>query len=204
MWVGKYEVTNAQYRKFMRFRDGTGIDGLDLNADEQPAVFVSYCDALGFCHWLNYNTDIPEGYCARLPTGEEWTQLVRAGKDKVYPWGSSWPPQAGNYLDKAGNEAFGWEWFIEGYTDGFAVSAPVTLTPVNEWGIHGMGGNVREWTSESAKDGTWHIIRGGSWRDGDRDRLANEFGVAGAMWGKDNHIGIRVVLGRKPLEKDPC
>ena len=204
LWVGKYEVTNAQYRKFMRFRDGTNVNGLDLNGDEQPAVFVSYCDALGFCYWLNNNTEIPEGYHARLPTGEEWTQLVRAGNERIYPWGNSWPPEAGNFLDKDGNEALGWEWFIEGYNDGFAVSSPVTLTPENEWGICGIGGNVREWTSESAKDGTWHVIRGGSWRDSGEDRLACDFGVAGAMWGKDNHIGFRVVLSNRAQGKNGC
>ena len=67
-----------------------------------------------------------------------------------------------------------------------------------------MGLNVREWTSESAKDGTWHVIRGGSWRDSGEDRLACDFGVAGAMWGKDNHIGFRVVLSNRAQGKNGC
>jgi len=73
----------------------------------------------------------------------------------------------------------------------------VKATYENELGIFGLGGNVREWTSESAKDGSWHMIRGASWRHSAEERLACDYGVAGAMWGKDNHIGFRVELGKK-------
>jgi len=118
LWAGKYEVTNAQYRKFMRFRDGTQIKGLALNADDQPAVFVSYCDAMGFCYWLNNNTVLPEGFEARLPSGEEWTYMITGGENRKYPWGNDWPPKSGNYLDKSGNKALSWEWFIPEYEDG--------------------------------------------------------------------------------------
>ncbi len=196
LWAGKYEVTNEQYQKFMRFRDGKSIEGLALDGDRQPAVFVSYCDALGFCHWLNTNTQIPENFKVRLPSGNEWTYLATAGDDRKFPWGNSWPPEKGNYLDQTGYDSLGWDWSIRGYTDGFAVSADVTLTYANPLGISGIGGNVREWTSESAKDGSWHVIRGASWRDGGEEKLRCSYGVAGAMWGKDNHIGLRVIMSR--------
>ncbi len=204
LWVGKYEVTNAQYRRFMRYRDGSGIQGIDLSGDRQPAVFVSYCDTLGFVHWLNSNVDLPQGFQARLPSGEEWTRLVQAGRERTYPWGESWPPESGNYLDRSGDQALQWGAFIEGYSDGFAATAPVEATARNDWGIHGLGGNVAEWTSESGKKDAWHVIRGASWRDYRKQRLASGFRREGAMWGKDNHIGFRVVLSRKPSPQGGC
>ncbi|MEO1033223.1 MAG: SUMF1/EgtB/PvdO family nonheme iron enzyme [Bacteroidota bacterium] len=198
IWVGKYEVTNEQYNKFMRFRDGSNINGLDLSNDLQPAVFVSYCDAVGFCYWLNNNTKIPEGFHARLPSKSEWDFMVKDGEESNTNMNLNWPPVKGNFLDETANKELGWDWHIKDYDDGFSVSAPVNLTLKNKLGLFGIRDNVREWTSEEGKDSNWRIIRGASWRDSSQKQLTWDYKVAGAIWGKDNHIGFRVVIAKKP------
>jgi formylglycine-generating enzyme required for sulfatase activity len=194
IWIGKYEVTNQQYEKFMRYRDGSHIMGVDLGQPDQPAVFLSYCDAEGFMYWINTNADLPDGLTARLPSGQEWNYLLSEYQDQNYPWGNTWPPTEGNYLDQSSYDALKWEWYIESYNDGFNVSAPVHSTHKNKMGIHGLMDNVREWTSEKSEKDGWYYIRGASWRDSKPEFLETKYKVAGAKWGKDNHIGFRVVL----------
>jgi len=194
IWAGKYEVTNLQYSKFMRYRDGYHINGLPLDGLHQPAVFVSYCDVQGFLYWINANIELPEGLKARLPSGSEWSYLIDRNRNLKYPWGNDWPPSMGNYLDQTGNDSLRWDWHIKSYRDNFEVSAPVHLTSKNDFGIYGLPDNVREWTSEEAPKDGWYFIRGASWRDSKREVLETKYKISGAQWGKDNHIGFRVVL----------
>lgn len=196
IWIGKYEVTNQQYEKFMRFRDGSHIMGVNLGHPNQPATFVSYCDAEGFTYWINSNVELPDGLTARIPTGQEWEYLLSEYQDQKYPWGNNWPPTEGNYLDQSSFDDLKWEWYIESYNDGFSVSAPVHSTLKNKMGIHGLMGNVREWTSEESEKEGWYFIRGASWRDSKKELLETNCKVAGAKWGKDNHIGFRMVLAK--------
>jgi len=100
------------------------------------------------------------------PTDEEWSRAVglakeegatpkeRSAKNLVdYPWGTSFPPpndKVGNYADTAFHEQFPREQakWIEGYTDGFATTAPVGSFAPNQYGICDLGGNVREWCQD--------------------------------------------------------
>lgn len=178
----------------MRYRDGSNIKGLTLSEDDQPVVFVSYCDALGFCYWLNKNTNVPDGFRARLPEKTEWDYFIKPNNDQTQ---SESLYREGNFLDESANKALGWGWHLKNYDDGFPVSAPVNLTFKNELGIFGLSGNVREWTNEQGKNSNWHIIRGASWRDSDPNHLRWDYRVEGANWGKDNHIGFRVVIAKE-------
>jgi len=175
-WVGKYEVTNGQYRCFKSLHHSRQSKGHDLNAERQPVVKVSYEDAVAYANWLNKRLKA-DGYevHARLLTGDEWTMIARCGTNRKYPWGDSWPPKYGNYH---GQEGVGREgasvWSkIEGYNDGYAVSAPVEKSGRNEWGLYGVGGNVSEWTTDKA--GTSGVLRGESWIGVARNRLKVEF-----------------------------
>lgn len=197
IWSGQYEVTNRQYQKFMRYRDGSQIQGASLSESLQPAVFVSYCDAQGFCFWLNTNTDIPNGFEARLPTKEEWDYFINPGNKKLTLPDSVGSNLVGNFLDETAHQTLGWDWHLKGYVDGFPVSAPVDQSSRNELNLFGVKDNVREWTNEKGESGNWYIIRGASWRDSDPKVLRWDYGVAGAIWGKDNHIGFRVVIAPK-------
>ena len=55
--MGKYEVTNAQYRRFKADHDSQAYEGKSLNGDAQPAVYVSW-DEAQYC-WLGFIRDVP-------------------------------------------------------------------------------------------------------------------------------------------------
>jgi formylglycine-generating enzyme required for sulfatase activity/tRNA A-37 threonylcarbamoyl transferase component Bud32 len=165
-WVGKYEVKNAEYRRFKAGHDSGTYEGRSLNGARQPVVQVSYDDAVAFAQWVQRTAgaQIPGGYTMRLPDGNEWMTFAQCGDGREYPWGNNWPPksgQAGNYADTTAKRAFsGWS-IIDGYDDGFAVSCDVEKIWANPWGLYGVGGNVWEWTSESS--GSSRVLRGASW-----------------------------------------
>jgi formylglycine-generating enzyme required for sulfatase activity/TolB-like protein len=165
-WVGKYEVTNEEYRKFKPGHNSGEFQKHSLNGDRQPVVEVSYDDATAFCEWVNRTCagQIPAGCTARLPDGKEWLTFAQCGDGRKYPWSNEWPPKCGNYADQTARTEFSNWTVIDGYRDGYAVSCPVESSGKNDWGLYGVGGNVWEWTSE-LYDSThnWRVLRGASW-----------------------------------------
>ena len=194
-WVGKYEVSNGDIRHFLRDHDSGAFNDLDLDSDPQPAI-ATLRQAEAFAKWVNRFEQtverIPDGYEYRLPTADEWTQLVRCGDDRVYPWGSSWPPEQGNYSDATSAV----EARIQDYDDGFPVTCPITKSGCNAWGLFGVGGNVSEWTTDGDGEG---VLRGGSWIDSSREELACDYRFPG----DDPQLvravgGFRLILSRSP------
>lgn len=198
-WVGKYEVTNGEYRAFRPDHDSGSFEAYSLNGDRQPVVCVSFADAKAFATWLTEQERaagrLPEGTVYRLPTKDEWTALARCGDDRIYPWGNELPPTFGNYVDQAARAAFpGWS-IVDGYDDGFAVTCPVERSGANDWGLYGVGGNVWEGTSRTP-DGGFDAWRGGAWRYLNLAFLRCDFRFVGDATGRDVHYGFRLVLSR--------
>lgn len=48
IWVGKYEVTNGEYRKMKPSHDSKAYEGHSLNGDRQPVVYMNFDDAKEF------------------------------------------------------------------------------------------------------------------------------------------------------------
>jgi formylglycine-generating enzyme required for sulfatase activity len=180
---GKFEVTNAEYRKFKPAHNSGEYGGRTLNDENQPVVNVSWDDAKAFCSWLTEKEQraglLSAGRIYRLPFDWEWSAAVglnepkegepkeKSGKIKdAYPWGNCWPPygNAGNFADVTAKQAFNnWTTF-EGYNDGYAASAPVGSFRMNPKGLYDMGGNVWQWCEDLyVSDQKTRVLRGCSW-----------------------------------------
>ncbi len=174
-WMGKYEVTNAQYRRFKADHSSKEYAGHSLDGDRQPAVYVSWEDAQAFCKWLSERTG--EGFT--LPTEAQWEYACRAGTDTVRYWGDD-DGTMGNYAnvyDRTGKAEFNHPWDAADTTDGHKVTAPVGSFRPNAFGLYDMIGNVLEWCQDWYGDypsgsvtdptgpstGSYRVLRGGSW-----------------------------------------
>lgn len=160
------EVTNAEYRRFVKEHDSGEFRGTSLDKDNQPVVNITWEQAAKYCNWLSKEDDLKpfyrerdgsitginsgaDGY--RLPTEAEWAWAARyQSQDSLlkFPWGQEMPPpeKSGNYADESAAHLIGR--IIHGYDDGYAVTAPVGSFPASGKGLYDMGGNVAEWIND--------------------------------------------------------
>jgi hypothetical protein len=224
-WIGKTEITNAQFRRFDPGHDSRdesrhgyqfGRRGYDMNGTRQPAVRVSWNDARAFTEWL----DKTHAATAALPDGLQWEWACRAGTTTAFPFGdvdADYSPHA-NLGDrtlrefaactardayhkaepiKNPNQYDDWIPRDDRFADGTLVTADVASYLPNPWGLHDMIGNAWEWTADTTPDGK-RIARGGSWRD--RPRLATVTDrVIYQPYQRVFHTGFRIVLQDVPL-----
>lgn len=174
-WLGRQEVTNAQYRHFRSAHDSGEFQGQSLNGHKQPAVKVDWHAATAFAAWLSQKS----GERLRLPTEAEWEYAARGRTETASYWGDS--PDAAcayaNVNDKTSKTLFKWGGTHHNCKDSFGVSAPVGRFRPNPFGLYDMLGNVWEWTC-SVYDATYggvenscagkdsdapRVIRSGSW-----------------------------------------
>jgi hypothetical protein len=200
MWVGKYEVTNEEYRRMVPGHNSGEYGRHSLNRDRQPVVRVNFDDAKAYAAWMTGRDReaglLPAGYRYRLPTEQEWETFAKAGRNVDYPWGNQWPPPSGRAGNYHGQEGAGSWAKIQNYNDGHPVTAPVEEVWANPWGLHGVGGNVWEATARDAANSSFGAWRGGSW-DGDLQdvlRVSFRFDVGGSP--RDSNRGFRLVLSR--------
>lgn len=162
--VGKYEVTNLQYRRCKPQHNSGEFKQLDLNQDHQPVANVSWNEARDYCAWLTKSHGIVGGRrCEfRLPTEKEWESFATCGQATEYPWGSTWPPPRNwNYFGRE-NKQPGQK--LEN-DDGFQVACPVSQSGANAWGLCGVGGNVWEWCVDTDGASQSRVFKGASWSD---------------------------------------
>ncbi|OGV69637.1 MAG: hypothetical protein A2283_23585 [Lentisphaerae bacterium RIFOXYA12_FULL_48_11] len=204
LWASKYETTNAQFKRFKSDHNSMFRESFKLNMPDQPAVYVSWNDAVDFCNWLNNisGRTIPTNFKFRLPTDKEWISMAQCGDSRIYPWGNEWPPKYGNFSDlTARKELSNWSG-IRGYDDGFVASCPVSNSYPNEWNIFGLAGNVWEWCDDWFDSSNKYKVRhGGSWDFDDRKSLRIDYRGFDKPESKDDTIGFRVVLAREDSSK---
>ena len=124
-YLGKYEVTQAQYQAIMGSNPSRSTKGPDCPVDN-----VGSADALTFCGKLAENT----GRDVRLPTEAEWEYASRAGRDTKWFFGND-PSRLGEYA-----------WFKN---NAGAKSHPVGQKKPNPWGLYDIYGNVCERISDT-------------------------------------------------------
>ena len=117
-YIDKYEVTQAQYNKFLEANPQWGNPSTDNTYDNHPATPVSWYAAMAYAQWVG----------KRLPTEAEWEKAARGGLvGQAYSWGNS--------IDSS-------KVFLNG---GMGNSVPVGSYPPNNYGLYDMIGNAWEW-----------------------------------------------------------
>ncbi|OAI56753.1 hypothetical protein AYO49_00560 [Verrucomicrobiaceae bacterium SCGC AG-212-N21] len=178
-------------------------------SDEHPVTCASWEDADAFCRWLSKM----EGKTYRLPTDYEWSLAVGIGDQEgasatpesksgkiegLYPWGRSFPPRGvvGNYADSAAKAKDVGFARIEGYTDGYATTAPVMSFAANEQGLYDLGGNVSEWCIDwySPLKKESRVVRGASWGSNEPAYMLSAARSGSPPTLRFVIIGFRVVL----------
>jgi formylglycine-generating enzyme required for sulfatase activity len=165
-YIGKYEVTQAQWQAVMGENPSNFKDCANC-----PVEQVSWDDTQKFIQRLNGMND---GYIYRLPTEAEWEYACRAGTTGDYAGNLS---EMAWYSDNSGNK-----------THAVGGKQP------NAWGLADMHGNVWEWCQDwyhetyygAPTDGSawlsggeqkYRVLRGGSWNvvaTGLRSALRND------------------------------
>lgn len=150
-WIGKYEVTRAEYRKFIeaggysdsqywsdegwwwkqQFRTNAPAfwtDSYWYQGEDYAVVGVSPYEMDAYCKWAG----------GRRTTEAEWEKAASwdpiARHARKYPWGDEWDPEKCNNSDDST-----WSFWLK--------VGPVGMYPdgVSYYGCHDMSGNVFEW-----------------------------------------------------------
>jgi hypothetical protein len=196
IWVGKYEVTNGEYRKKEAGHDSKVCKGQSLNGDLQPVVYVTFDDAKAYAAWLTVrDKKCLDGLRYRVISETEWQTCAQCGDGRGFPWGNTLPPRHGNYC---GQETKGLhDAMIAHHNDGYEVTCVVERSGKNDWGIFGMGGNVWECCAVDATGETFGAWRGGAWNMSYPDFLRSSYrsDPSGALRSNDSR-GFRLVLSQ--------
>lgn len=219
-WMGKTEVTLAQYAAYLKAaRPQGGLDWDNENRPltestyelagnlysrswQQPVVELSWNDARGFCEWLTKLEReagrLPEGYVYDLPTEAQWEYASRAG--------SKGQPEVEQQAILNPGQIGALAWYAE---NSGGSTRDVRQKMPNAWGLHDMYGNVYEWCRDrygpyppnesiyrdptGASTGTRRVLRGGSWAN-QPDALRAAHRKSAPEGASITSLGFRVAL----------
>jgi formylglycine-generating enzyme required for sulfatase activity len=164
-YMGKYSITQAQYRSIMGENMGVGL-GADY-----PIEQINWDDALEFCSKLSHQT----GKKYSLPSEAQWEYACRATTNTAFHFGDIITPDLVNY-----NGDYPYNGAPKG--ENRERATPVGSFPPNAFGLYDMHGNVWEWCLDeyqpnylgaltdgsalnlSASEGERkRVMRGGAW-----------------------------------------
>lgn len=181
-YIDKYEVSNAQYKNFVKWLGEHSDQAVRHPAQPQgknhtPRFWKPFRPSLflktGMAKLQHFDQETfrkPDhpvvgvdwydafAYCkwagGRLPSEAEWEKAAKGPQGNIWPWGNTWDFKRCN--------SGGYEW--KGERDGNIYAAPVTAYPdgISYYGCYNMAGNVWEWVSSSdSESGNEKVIKGG-------------------------------------------
>jgi len=202
-WIGRYEVTQAQWQAVMgknpaRFRKKSGPNA--------PVEQISWDECREFMRRLSALLPAERKLTARFPTEAEWEYACRAGTSTPFHYGQRLDASMANF---DGGFPYG--------TDEEGVfrekTVPVGSFKPNAWGLYDMHGNVWEWCADwydkdyykqspavdpqGPDSGEARVLRGGSWLHAATDCRAawrNSFNTKPGRRNASRDIGLRVVV----------
>ncbi len=163
--IGKYEVTNVEYVRFLnqvkkrgtkerpwfeteeednfsKIQGEIGKFTVNSGYEQHPVVNVSWYGAVAYADWLSRET----GKNYRLPTEAEWEFAARGGMMTARHWGDDIS------CDKAMYSNSSWSNSCSDYVRKKKLvlesTAPVGSYPKNQFGLYDMMGNAWEWCSD--------------------------------------------------------
>jgi iron(II)-dependent oxidoreductase len=151
-YIDKYPVTNGEFNHFLEVTHYHPKDDLNFLRDwkdgvfpqgwaNKPVTWVSIEDARAYAGWAG----------KRLPHEWEWQYAAQGSDGHIYPWGSTWEPNAVPTPDQGRT--------MRGPDD--VDAHPAGLSP---FGVMDMVGNVWQWTDEYVDEHTRAgVLRGGSY-----------------------------------------
>jgi formylglycine-generating enzyme required for sulfatase activity len=225
-WIGRTEVTNAQFRRFLPAhssgyftkrqidRDGPGVQ---LDTPNQPAVRVSWTEAMRFCRRMSEAT----GRCIVLPSEAQWEYAARAGTSTEL-WYGGLDADFSNAANMADRSLACLYMGTAGVTvlqpipsvmscDDLAIAtAEVASYRANPWGLYDVHGNAGEWVRTiyrsypyreddgrndvtRASSAEKRVVRGGSFYDRPR-RCRSAHRRAYPAWQGVHDVGFRIVV----------
>jgi len=169
-YLGKYEVTQAQYEAVMTGNTNSlsPTPSEWPNNPNRPVEKVSWDDAQVFLTRLNAQqaANLPAGWSYVLPTESQWEYACRAGTTTAYSWGATIAAGNANWNHGANPNQ----------------TVNVGQFSTNPWGFYDMHGNVWEWTADwyqaayptgnpvidptGPSSGSYRVQRGGAWGGG--------------------------------------
>ena len=210
-YLGKYEVTQAQYEAVMAGNTETDSNGNVISATpsqfsgnpNRPVEKLSWEDIQVFLSRLNEQQaeSLPVGWAYVLPTEAQWEYACRAGSTTAYSWGDTINASDANW--NHGNDA--------NQTENVGQYA------ANPWGFFDMHGNVWEWSADAwgtypsgaqtdlfnaGTAGSSRVIRGGSWVN-PGTYLPSAVRLYNAPSGRFSDFGFRVGFQQVPDTVSP-
>ena len=176
-YLGKYEVTQAQYEAVMTGNTNSlSPTPSQFSGNDRPVEKVSWEDAQVFFTRLNAAEQaagrLPTGWQYVLPTEAQREYACRAGTTTIFSWGDTATSTQANFKGTSpyGGAATGPN--LQQTTDVGSYGA-------NPWGFFDMHGNIWEWCSDwkanypggsltdptGPASGSSRVTRGGSWPD---------------------------------------
>ena len=169
-WLGKYEVTQAEWKQLMRTEPWKGKN-LTKDGDDFPAMYVSWDDAMTFCRKLTEQERqagrLSIDWEYTLPTEAQWERACRARTQSKFSFVGD--------ESKLGENG----WFdVNASNVGEEYAHRVGQKKPNPWGFCDMHGNVWEWCRDIyaerlpggrdpevrvSEGASARVFRGGSW-----------------------------------------